>query len=164
MNRRLTFAALVAGLAIAPAALAQDAAPPAASASASAAATSGDAGSTAEEDKEADKGSDPNEKPEHKSARRNYIRKIKREMNAAVHAGGKALTDAEREVIRKHWHRAMRLWRIRHLASVDKDSATVKRVDDLIAKADKKALDALKDLNSKAPLAGTAPAASGGGK
>jgi len=113
------------------------------------------AGSAADQDDE-DPGEAKDAKPEQKHARRNYIRKSKRAFDAAVHANGKALTDEERTAIRAHWRLSMRLLRIRHVAEEAGDKASVAQADALLAKADAKILAQLKELNAKAPAAGSA--------
>lgn len=124
---------------------------------ASAAAATG-AGAAAGDDD--DVGEAKDEKPEHKEKRRSYIRKTKKALDEAVHGNGKSLTDEERAVIRKHWHLSMRLWRIRHLAEMEKDKTSVQEVDTLLAKTDAKTMAQLKELSAKAPsaTAGTAGA------
>lgn len=54
-----------------------------------------------------------------------------------VHKHGKKLTDAEKDMIKKHWFTVSRLMRIRELAQDAKDDATVKRVDAALAKVEK---------------------------
>ncbi len=107
----------------------------------------------AEADEDESKGEDKDEPAEHKGKRRGYIHKIKKELDEAVHANGKDLSDDETVAIKDHWHDTMRLWRIRHLAEADKDKATVARVDALLSKIDAHTLGAIKALNAKAPNA-----------
>ncbi|HEX7601002.1 MAG TPA: hypothetical protein VF316_05325 [Polyangiaceae bacterium] len=117
----------------------------------------------AKADNDEDQGTGPDEKPENKDKRRSYIRATKNKLTDAVQAGGKAVTDEERDVIRTHWRHTMRLWRIRNLAMVDGDKAVVTKVDALLAQEDGKTTAKLKELNAKAP-AGTAAAPAGGAK
>jgi hypothetical protein len=133
------------------------AAPTQAAPASSAAAPSGAAAAAGDDD---DVGESKDEKPEHKEKRRSYIRRTKKVLDEAVHGNGKTLTDEERAVIRKHWHLSMRLWRIRHLAEMEKDKASVQEVDTLLAKTDAKTMAQLKELSAKAPgaTAGTAGA------
>ena len=107
----------------------------------------------AEADEDESKGEDKDEPAEHKGKRRGYIHKIKKELDEAVHANGKDLSDDETLAIKDHWHDTMRLWRIRHLAEADKDKATVARVDALLPKIDAHTLSAIMALNAKAPNA-----------
>ena len=62
-------------------------------------------------------------------------------IEARVHKGGKKMSEAEREAVKKHWLVLGKLLRIRELAQEDKNDAAVKRVDALIEKLEKK-LDA----------------------
>lgn len=130
----------------------------AAAASASAATSASAAGGTAASNDE-DEGSGADEKPENRDKRRAYIRRMKAKLAETLHAGGKTITDEERDVVRTHWRHTMRLWRIRHLAMLDGDKGIVLRVDALLAKEDDKTTVKLKELNDKAPKS-TAPAAS----
>jgi hypothetical protein len=137
------------------------AAPPGAnagSAAASAAAPASSLGEGADDDDSATTAKD--ERPTDQNLRRSYLRRIKKELNKAVHANGKAMTDAERTAIKAHWHVTMRLWRIRFFADTDNNPAAVTQVDALIAKQDAKTLAALAPLNAKAPALGAAPAGS----
>jgi hypothetical protein len=111
----------------------------------------------AKADSDEDEGAAPDEKPENRDKRRGYLRRMKGKLAETVHAGGKQVTDEERDVIRTHWRHAMRLWRIRHLALVDGDKAVVARVDTLLAKDEESTTAKLKELNAKAPMS-TAPA------
>lgn len=54
-----------------------------------------------------------------------------------VHKGGKKMTEAEREAVKKHWLTIGRGLRIRGLAQEDKNDAAVKRVDALLEKKEK---------------------------
>jgi hypothetical protein len=119
----------------------------------SAAAPASSFGSEGEED---DSAIAKDETPDTRTKRRNYIRRMKKELNQAVHANGKSLTDAERTAIRAHWHVSMRLWRIRSLASGDANTAAVTQVDALLPKQDAKTLAELTALNAKAPALGAA--------
>jgi hypothetical protein len=149
---RVSLLALGALLIAVPAAAADGgAATPAGSASAAAPASS--LGTEAEED---DSAIAKDEKPEGRTKRRNYIRRVRKELNQAVHANGKSLTDAERAAIRAHWHVSMRLWRIRSLADADGNTAAVAQVDALLPKQDAKTLTELTALNAKAPALGAA--------
>lgn len=51
--------------------------------------------------------------------------------------GGGHVAQEDRVVIGEHWRHVMRLLRIRELAEQAKDTATVAKCDDLLAKADK---------------------------
>lgn len=140
-----------------------------ASASPSASAAHADHDGDAKSDNDEDVGAAADEKPENKDKRHSYIRGTKNKLNDAVHAGGKEVTEEEREAIRVHWRHTMRLWRIRHLAMLDGDKAIVARVDALLAKADDRTTAKLKELNDKAPksaapAASAAPAVTGGAK
>lgn len=85
------------------------------------------------------------------SRRKSYVEKEWNKIKSLVHAGDKHVTDDEREAIRKHWRRAMRLWRVRNLAETAGDQASVSRVDALLGKADDLLEARLKELNAKAP-------------
>lgn len=126
--------------------------------SASASAHAADVAGKAEGDE--DQGAAADEKPENRDKRRAYIRRMKGKLADTVHAGGKQVTEEEREVVRSHWRHSMRLWRIRHLAMIDGDKAVVARVDALLAKEEDKTTAKLKELNDKAPMstASAAPA------
>lgn len=123
--------------------------------SAVAAAASGAAGTSAKVD---DDGAADDEKPEQKEKRHGYIANAGNHLRDLVRANGKRVTDEERDAIRDHWRRAMRLWRIRYLAMVDGDKAIVARVDAILARLDKQTENKLKDLNGKAPADGAAAA------
>ncbi len=120
---RLSLLALGALLVAVPAAAADGGA---AVPSASAAAPASLLGTEADED---DSALAKDEKPDTRNKRRGYLRRIKKELNQAVHANGKSLTDPERAAIRAHWHVSMRLWRIRSIAEGDANSAAVTQVD-----------------------------------
>lgn len=121
--------------------------------SAVAAAASGSAGTSAKID---DDGAADDEKPEQKEKRHGYIANTGNHLRDLVRANGKRVTDEERDAIRDHWRRAMRLWRIRYLAMADGDKAIVARVDAILARLDKQTENKLKDLNGKAPADGAA--------
>ncbi len=108
----------------------------------------------AQDDADEGKGEDADEPKEHKAKRRGYIRKMKHELDEAVHANGKDLSDEEAQAIKDHWHATMRLWRIRKLAEADKDKATVARVDALLPKIDDRTLATIRHLNGVAPVVG----------
>lgn len=121
--------------------------------SAVAAAAWGSAGTSAKID---DDGAADDEKPEQKEKRHGYIANTGNHLRDLVRANGKRVTDEERDAIRDHWRRAMRLWRIRYLAMADGDKAIVARVDAILARLDKQTENKLKDLNGKAPADGAA--------
>ena len=127
------------------------------SAVAAAAASGAAAGTSAKVD---DDGAADDEKPEQKEKRHGYIANTGNHLRDLVRANGKRVTDEERDAIRDHWRRAMRLWRIRYLAMVDGDKAIVARVDAILARLDKQTENKLKELNGKAPADGSAAAAS----
>lgn len=130
-----------------------------ASASSAVAASAAAAGTAAPSSKIDDEGGSDDEKPEQREKRHGYVAKQTNHLRDLVRANGKRVTDEERTAIREHWRRAMRLWRIRHLALLDGDKAVVARVDAILARLDKQTENTLKDLNAKAPADG-APAAS----
>jgi hypothetical protein len=105
-----------------------------------------------------DEGGSDDEKPEQREKRHGYVATMGNKIAAAVRANGKGVTEDERDVIKDHWRRAMRLWRIRHLALLDNDKASVARVDAILARLDKQTENKLKELNGKAPAAGAAAA------
>ncbi len=117
------------------------------------------AGSVAPSSKIDDEGGSDDEKPEQKEKRHNYVGTTTNKIASLLRANGKKVTEDERDVVRDHWRRAMRLWRIRHLALLDGDKAIAARVDAILARLDKQTENKLKELNGKAPADG-APAAS----
>lgn len=96
---------------------------------------------------------------EHKKRRKDYVDRIRKEIRATVPV--RDLTDQDRELIRAHWRRAMRAFRIRLLAEDDKDNASIARADALIAKIDQHLLNRLKELHKKGAAA---PAKDAGAK
>lgn len=142
-----------------PSAAASGVAHAAASSAVAAAAASGSAGTATATAKVDDDGATDDEKPEQKEKRHGYFRDEAKKLGDAVHANGKQTTDEEKEIVRAHWQRAMRLFRIRHLAMLDNDKAVVARVDAILARLDRQTEGKLKELNGKAPAA--AGAASG---
>ncbi len=133
---------------VAPSASATTAAPDAGSHDASTA-TTADAGSS-------------DETADQHARRKAYVDKTAAKMHELVHAGGKHVTESEREAIRKHWRHAMRLWRIRNLAETDGDKTSVARVDALLDTVDKHLFAKLKADNTKAPSPTPTPAATYG--
>lgn len=96
---------------------------------------------------------------EQKKRRKDYVDRVRKEIRATVPI--RELTEQDREVIRAHWRRAMRAFRIRLLAEDDKDNATIARADALLAKIDQHLLSRLRELHKKgAP----APAKDAGAK
>lgn len=67
---------------------------------------------------------------------RSYEGRMDREIRTWIHEGNHEATDDERHAIDDHWKRAARLWRIRKLANEAHDMASVKRADQLLARAD----------------------------
>jgi hypothetical protein len=160
MNMRTVVFGLVSALLVALPALASDggdavlvanATTPSPSGAASTASASASANTGVVVNDDDDVGVAKDETPEHRTKRRSYIRRAKKAFDEQVHAGGKQLTDDEREAVRKHWRRSMRLWRIRHLAEADGDKATIAKVDSLLSKADEQTRAELKRLNEAAP-------------
>lgn len=94
------------------------------------------------------------EGPEQKKRRKDYVERMRKEIHAAVPAH--QLTDQDRELVRTHWRRAMRVLRVRLIAEDSNDQATVARCDNFLAKIDQALLNKLKDLHKKG-----APAAAG---
>ena len=92
------------------------------------------------------------ETPEQLGRRRAYVDATTAKIRRLVHAGGKSVTDEEREVIRRHWRHTMRLWRIRSLAEADGDKSVVSRVEVLMTRSDRRLDQRLTELAAKAPL------------
>ena len=98
--------------------------------------------------------------PAQDMVRRELVRQRREAIEAAVKKNGKPLTQAQRQAIGMHWRHIMRLLRIREIAEDAKDSATMTRVDGLIARATKHFDDKFSKLTSDAP----AGAVDGGAK
>lgn len=95
---------------------------------------------------------------EQKKRRKDYVDRIRKEIRAIVPVH--ALTDADRDLVRVHWRRAMRTLRVKLIAEDSSDAATIARCDALLAKMDQQLFDKLKDLHKK----GAAAPAKDGGK
>lgn len=80
-----------------------------------------------------------------------YIDRTNATIHAEVHAGGKAVTDDERKVVKEHWRISTRLLRIRDVAEDSKDAASIATVDADLALLDAHLSTKLKALNAKAP-------------
>jgi hypothetical protein len=79
----------------------------------------------------------PRRTPAQLNWRKDVWQRREKEIDDRVHKHGKKLTDAEKDMIKKHWLTVSRLMRIRELAQDAKDDATVKRVDAALAKVEK---------------------------
>ncbi|MFO0674234.1 MAG: hypothetical protein U0235_32240 [Polyangiaceae bacterium] len=95
---------------------------------------------------------------EQKKRRKDYVDRIRKEIRAIVPAH--SLTDADRDLVRVHWRRAMRTLRVKLIAEDSNDNATIARCDALLAKMDQQLFDKLKELHKK----GAAAPAKDGGK
>lgn len=95
---------------------------------------------------------------EQKKRRKDYVERIRKEIRAIVPAH--SLTDADRDLVRVHWRRAMRTLRVKLIAEDSNDNATIARCDALLAKMDQQLFDKLKELHKK----GAAAPAKDGGK
>lgn len=73
-----------------------------------------------------------------------------------LHEGNHQTTDEERTFIDAHWRRAMRIWRVRHLAMEAKDMATVARCDRILERADQILEAQIRRFRERAPVL-TAP-------
>jgi hypothetical protein len=58
-------------------------------------------------------------------------------VDAFARRNGKHISTEDRQTIRAHWRHVMRLLRIREVAQAEKDTATIAKCDDLLAKADR---------------------------
>jgi hypothetical protein len=98
--------------------------------------------------------------PEQNAFRQALLDKKHKLVSEIVHRNGKHTTKAEHNAVRTYWRHVTRLLRVRELAQEAKDDASVKRVDALLAKAEKNITTKLEKMNAEAPAA-AAPAASG---
>lgn len=98
------------------------------------------------DDDDADDALQTEESAETHQKRKDFLRKSKGEITAALKSSGRAPSNAENEVIKAHWRRTMRLWRIRTIAEKLKDNAALAKVDALLAKADEKTKAKLQEL------------------
>jgi hypothetical protein len=112
--------------------------------------TSSDGGSMADDSKlghaDADDGADDQDDepgqpplqatrtPEQTAIRQAIVDKRMKSIGDIVHAGGRPITQGERQAIGLHWRHVMRLLRIRELADADGDKAILARVDAVLAR------------------------------
>jgi len=94
-----------------------------------------------------------------KRRRVDYVDRTSSLIRAAVHAGNKQVTSEERETIKRHWRRAMRLFRIRDIAEDLGDGANVTRVDADIQNLDTTFYEKLKQEAQRAPVKAAATGA-----
>jgi len=87
-----------------------------------------------------------------KRRRVDYVDRTTSLIRNAVHAGNRQVTNDERDMIKRHWRRAMRLFRIRDIAEDIGDGASVTRVDADIQNLDTTFYEKLKLLAQKAPV------------
>lgn len=74
-----------------------------------------------------------------------------------IHRENHEASEEERTFINEHWRRSARLWRIRHLANEAHDTATVTRVDAMLARADLVLEHQLDRMRMHAPVMQFAP-------
>ncbi len=86
-----------------------------------------------------------------------YEGRMDREIRTWIHEGNHEATDDERRAIDDHWKRSAKLWRIRKLANEAHDTASVRRVDGLLARADKVLENELHRFRDRAPVMTEAP-------
>ncbi|MEO8874846.1 MAG: hypothetical protein ABI461_04595 [Polyangiaceae bacterium] len=80
-----------------------------------------------------------------------YVDKINAQVHTAVHAGGKVITQDERNAVKDHWRLSMRLLRVRDVAEAANDPATMQQVDADLAVLDAHFQTQMAALNAKAP-------------
>jgi hypothetical protein len=106
-----------------------------------------------EDKQKVEKDDDDRPTPGQEQFRRGLLERRQKAIAEEVGRGHKTLTEEEREAISGHWHRMLRLLRIRLLAEKARDDAAVKRVDALLDRIDKALDTKLDKLNAAAPAA-----------
>lgn len=90
-----------------------------------------------EDDAAADGGKAGRRTPAQLNFRKDVWERREKAIEQRVHRGGKKMSEAEKEAVKRHWLNVGRLLRIRELAQEDKNDAIVKRVDALLEKMEK---------------------------